>query len=51
MTSVPARHRAAAFLATFLAFQLELATAKLLLPKYGGGAYVWTTAVSVFQPW
>ncbi|MBI5201693.1 MAG: hypothetical protein HY925_08925, partial [Elusimicrobia bacterium] len=46
---IPARHRAAAFLASFLAFQLELSTAKLLLPRYGGGAYVWTTAVAVFQ--
>lgn len=46
---VPLRYRSAAFLASFLVFQLELFVAKLLLPRYGGGAYVWTTAVAVFQ--
>jgi SAM-dependent methyltransferase len=41
--------RAAAFLASFLTFSLELTVAKMLLPRFGGSAYVWTTCVMVFQ--
>lgn len=41
--------RAAVFLASFLTFCLELAAAKLLLPRFGGSAYVWTTCVMFFQ--
>lgn len=40
---------AAAFLASFLLFTLELLAAKLLLPGYGGGAQVWTTCMMFFQ--
>lgn len=40
---------AAAFLGSFLAFSLELITAKALLPLFGGGAFVWTTALMFFQ--
>ncbi|NNN05145.1 MAG: fused MFS/spermidine synthase [Elusimicrobia bacterium] len=43
------RHRAVVFLASFLAFSLELWSAKLLLPRFGGSAYVWTTCVIFFQ--
>lgn len=46
---LPLRHRAAAFLASFLVFQLELMTAKALLPLYGGSASVWNVSVAVFQ--
>jgi SAM-dependent methyltransferase len=41
--------RAAAFLASFLTFSLELTAAKMLLPRFGGSAYVWTTCVMIFQ--
>ncbi|MEK7859143.1 MAG: fused MFS/spermidine synthase [Elusimicrobiota bacterium] len=40
---------AAAFLCSFLLFQLELIAAKLLLPAFGGGAHVWTTCLLFFQ--
>ncbi|MFI5346467.1 MAG: fused MFS/spermidine synthase [Elusimicrobiota bacterium] len=40
---------AAVFLASFLTFVLELAAAKMLLPRFGGSAYVWTTCVIFFQ--
>ena len=40
---------AVAFLASFLTFSLELTAAKMLLPRFGGSAYVWTTCVMVFQ--
>lgn len=43
------KHRAVVFLASFLAFSLELWSAKLLLPRFGGSAYVWTTCVIFFQ--
>ncbi|MBI4349521.1 MAG: fused MFS/spermidine synthase [Elusimicrobia bacterium] len=36
-------------MASFLVFHLELVLVKELLPRYGGGAYVWTTSVAVFQ--
>ena len=39
----------AAFIGSFLLFTLELIAAKLLLPSFGGAAYVWTTAMMVFQ--
>lgn len=39
----------AAYLGSFLAFELELIIAKLLLPHYGGSALVWTTSVMFFQ--
>jgi hypothetical protein len=40
---------AVVFLASFLTFALELAAAKMLLPRFGGSAYVWTTCVMFFQ--
>lgn len=40
---------APAFLGSFLLFTLELIAAKLLLPSFGGAAYVWTTSMMVFQ--
>jgi hypothetical protein len=43
------RFQALAFLGSFLAFCLELAAAKLLLPRFGGSAYVWTGAMMFFQ--
>lgn len=43
------RFQALAFLGSFLAFSLELAAAKLLLPRFGGSAYVWTGALMFFQ--
>ncbi len=43
------RFQALAFLGSFLAFCLELASAKLLLPRFGGSAYVWTGAMMFFQ--
>ncbi len=43
------RFQALAFLGSFLAFCLELAVAKLLLPRFGGSAYVWTGAMMFFQ--
>ncbi len=43
------RFQALAFLSSFLAFSLELAAAKLVLPRFGGGAYVWTGAMIFFQ--
>ena len=43
------RFQALAFLGSFLAFCLELAAAKLLLPRFGGSAYVWTGAMVFFQ--
>lgn len=42
-------YRAVAFLAAFLTFSLELSSAKLLLPRFGGAALVWTTCVMFFQ--
>lgn len=43
------RFQTLAFLGSFLAFCLELAAAKLLLPRFGGSAYVWTGAMMFFQ--
>ncbi|MDE2143524.1 MAG: hypothetical protein KGJ84_14045, partial [Elusimicrobia bacterium] len=43
------RFQALVFVASFLAFCLELASAKLLLPLFGGSAYVWTGAMMFFQ--
>jgi spermidine synthase len=43
------RFQALAFTGSFLAFCLELAAAKLLLPRFGGSAYVWTGAMMFFQ--
>ncbi|MCM2303703.1 MAG: fused MFS/spermidine synthase [Elusimicrobia bacterium] len=43
------RFQALAFIGSFLAFCLELAAAKLLLPRFGGSAYVWTGAMMFFQ--
>lgn len=42
-------YRAVVFLASFLTFCLELSSAKLLLPRFGGSAFVWTTCVMFFQ--
>lgn len=42
-------YAAVVFLGSFLTFALELSTAKLLLPRFGGSAYVWTTCVLFFQ--
>lgn len=36
-------------LSAFLIFQVELIMGKLLLPRFGGGVSVWTTAMLVFQ--
>jgi hypothetical protein len=41
--------QAVVFLGSFLTFTLELMAAKLLLPRFGGSAYVWTTCVIFFQ--
>ena len=43
------RFQALAFLGAFLAFCLELSAAKLLLPRFGGSAYVWTGSMLFFQ--
>jgi SAM-dependent methyltransferase len=43
------KYRAVVLLASFLTFSLELWSAKLLLPRLGGSAYVWTTCVIFFQ--
>ncbi len=40
---------AVAFLGSFLLFTLEIVVAKLLLPRFGGAAYVWTVSSMVFQ--
>jgi hypothetical protein len=42
-------YQAVVFLGSFLTFSLELAVAKMLLPRFGGSAYVWTTCVMFFQ--
>lgn len=42
-------YQAAAFVGAFLTFCLELAAAKMLLPRFGGSAYVWTTSVMFFS--
>ena len=42
-------YQAVVFLASFLTFSLELTVAKMLLPRFGGSAYVWTTCVMFFQ--
>lgn len=51
LTRLPQRLRfqALAFIGSFLAFCLELAAAKLMLPRFGGSAYVWTGAMMFFQ--
>lgn len=43
------RFQTLAFTGSFLGFCLELAAAKLLLPRFGGSAYVWTGAMMFFQ--
>ncbi len=43
------RLTALAFLGSFLAFCLELSAAKLILPRLGGTAFVWTGATTFFQ--
>ncbi|MBI3552633.1 MAG: fused MFS/spermidine synthase [Elusimicrobia bacterium] len=46
----PARLRQAiAFLGSFLLFSIEVLSTKLLLPSFGGAAYVWTTSCMFFQ--
>jgi len=42
-------YKAVAFLGSFLAFALELWSAKSLLPRFGGSAAVWTTCVTFFS--
>lgn len=42
-------YQAVVFLGAFLTFCLELAVAKMLLPRFGGSAYVWATCVMFFQ--
>lgn len=49
MAGVVRLHSVAAFLGAFLFFSLELLCAKLLLPRFGGAAYVWTVSAAVFQ--
>lgn len=39
----------AAFLGSWLLFTLELITARLLLPAFGGAAWVWTAALGYYQ--
>lgn len=39
----------AAVLGSFLLFQLELISARMLLPLFGGSAYVWAASMTVFQ--
>ena len=39
----------AAFLGSWLLFTLELVTARLLLPSFGGAAWVWTAALGFYQ--
>ena len=43
------RFQALAFFGAFLAFCLELSAAKLLLPRFGGSAFVWTGSMLFFQ--
>src|SRR5579863_8317982 len=38
-----------AFLGSFLLFELEVIATRLLLPGFGGAAYVWTTCMMFFQ--
>lgn len=38
-----------AFLGSFLLFSVEVLATKMLLPSFGGAAYVWTTACMFFQ--
>jgi spermidine synthase len=46
----PARLRqTVAFLGSFLLFGVEILATKLLLPSFGGAAYVWTTSCMFFQ--
>src|SRR5579885_892425 len=40
---------ALAFLGSLLLFWLELLAGKLLLPAFGGAAYVWTGSLMAFQ--
>jgi hypothetical protein len=42
-------HALIAFLGAFLLFVLELAAAKLLLPAFGGSAWVWIVSMMFFQ--
>src|SRR5215475_11796125 len=37
------------FFSAFLLFQVELMMGKFVLPRYGGGPSVWSTALLVFQ--
>ncbi len=39
----------AAFLGSFLLFQLELAAGQTVLPHYGGSYYVWTVCLLFYQ--
>lgn len=39
----------AAFLGSFLLFQLELVTGQIVLPHYGGSYYVWTVCLLFYQ--
>lgn len=40
---------ALAFLGSFLLFEIEVIATRLLLPSFGGAAYVWTTCMMFFQ--
>lgn len=42
-------HIFAAFLGSWLLFTLELLVARLLLPGFGGAAWIWTAALTFFQ--
>jgi hypothetical protein len=49
-TKTSARLRQAiAFLGSFLLFNLEILATKMLLPSFGGAAYVWTASCMFFQ--
>jgi len=42
-------HAAAAFLGAFLLFEVQLAGAKAILPRFGGSPAVWTTCMLFYQ--
>ncbi len=42
-------YRALVFLSSFLLFEIELIAAKLLLPRFGSSASVWSTSLVFFQ--
>src|SRR6516164_4241550 len=52
--SAPRQNRIASYgvtmlLSAFLLFQVQLVMGKFVLPRFGGGASVWSTSLLVFQ--